>query len=56
MVQTFARGVKGECAFGVGDVDVETHVGVGDANGGAFAGGFSEEIDDGIFDFICHEL
>ena len=56
VVQTFAGGVKGECAFGVGDVDVETHVGVGDANGGAFAGGFSEEIDDGIFDFICHEL
>ena len=55
-VQALAAGVEREGAVGVGYVDVQTDVGVGNADVGAFSGGFAEIVDNGVLYFVCYEF
>ena len=51
-MQTFATGVKAQRGFVLGNMDVETDVGIAYANIRAHASFLTKPINDGIFHFV----
>ena len=55
-VERLAAGVKAECAVVLGDMYMQTEVGVGHGDVGALAGAFAKLVDDGVFHLVGHKL
>ena len=55
-MQAFAGRVERQRALRIGNMDIQTDVGIGDTDIGAFAVLLAEIVHDGVFHFIGHEL
>ena len=56
LVQAVARGVEREGAVVVGDMDVETYVGISHGDVGALADGLTEVVDNGVLHLVGDKL
>lgn len=54
-VERLAATVKGQCGVKLGDVDVETDIGIGDGDIGTLPRLLAKLVHDGVFHFVGHK-